>query len=95
MPPDAPAPRNRGKVWFHRSRAILWAIVGALSFPMGWANSVTLVWVASLYANVATDWGSAEAADDRQVLQRLDEILERLDRLEQIAESLTTARPGP
>ncbi len=62
------------KVWFHRSRAILWAILGLVSFPLGWANSVALVWAASVYANVAGDLGVAEAADDRQILERLDRI---------------------
>lgn len=68
------------KVWLHRTRAIIWAIVGALSFPLGWANSVVLVWIASLYANVSTDWGNGEAADDRPVIGRLDRILDRIDR---------------
>ncbi len=73
--------RPSGKIWFHRARAILWGIVGVLSFPLGWANSVVLVWIASLYANVSTDWGNAEAADDRAVLERLDRIEQKLDRL--------------
>lgn len=79
------ADKRRLKVWIHRSRAIVWAIVGALSFPLGWANSVVLVWIASLYANVSTDWGNGEAADNRELLDRLDrqdetlrEILARL-----------------
>ncbi len=62
------------KVWFHRSRAIVWALLGIVSFPLGWANSVALVWAASVYANVLTDVGAAEAADDRQILERLDRI---------------------
>ena len=69
---------TRRKVWFHRSRAICWAIVGVASFPLGWADSVVLVWIASLYANIATDIGSAEAADDREVLDQLAAIRDEL-----------------
>lgn len=58
-------------VWLHRSRAAAWAALGALSFPLGWANSVVLVWIASVYANVVSDWGAGEAADDRRVLDEL------------------------
>jgi hypothetical protein len=64
------------RVWSYRARAVAWAVVGVLSFVFGWANSVVLVWIASLYANIGTDLGSAEAADDR-------ELIDRLDRLEQ------------
>ncbi len=62
------------KVWFHRSRALAWIIVGAVSFPLGWANSVVLVWIASVYANTISDWTAGEAADDRAILERLDRI---------------------
>lgn len=75
---------TRWKVWFHRSRAVVWLIVGALSFPLGWANSVALVWIASLYANVFTDLGAAEAADDRQVLERLDRVEKLLVELREL-----------
>lgn len=71
--------RRRAKVWFHRSRAVLWALIGAVSFLLGWQNSVVLVWVASVYANVVSDWGAAEAADDRKVLQRLDQLAAEVD----------------
>lgn len=71
----------RAKVWFHRTRAILWAVVGVISFPLGWANSVVLVWIASVYANCLTDWGTAEAADDRALAERLDRIEQKLDAL--------------
>lgn len=76
-------PRRRGpwRVWLHRGRAVLWAIAGVASFPLGWANSVALVWFASVYANVVSDWGAAEAADDREVLDRLDRIEEILREL--------------
>jgi hypothetical protein len=66
--------KTRRKVWFHRARACGWVLFGVLSFVMGWANSVVLVWVASVYANALTDWGAGEAADDRQVTERLDRI---------------------
>jgi hypothetical protein len=71
----------RRKVWFHRSRAILWAVIGAASFPLGWANSVVLVWIASVYANCLTDWGAGEAADDRALAERLDRIEAKVDAL--------------
>lgn len=63
------------KVWFHRSRAAVWGVVGVLSFMYGWANSVALVWVASLYANIVSDIGAAEAADDRHVIEELEALM--------------------
>lgn len=42
-----------------------------------WPNSVAFVIIASIYANVKSDWGAAEAADDRDVIERLERI-ERL-----------------
>jgi hypothetical protein len=72
----------RTKIWFHRSRAIAWIIVGILSFVFGWQNSVVLVWIASVYANTVSDWGASEAADDRDVTGRIDEVNVRLDRIE-------------
>lgn len=65
------------RVWFNWISAGLWLCFGIVSFPLGWANSVALVWIASVYANTKTDWGAAEAADDHAVLERLDRI-ERL-----------------
>ena len=61
-------------MWFHYSRAAAWAIVGILAFALGWTESVTLVLIASLYANIVGDVGAAEAADDREVCNRLDRI---------------------
>lgn len=61
-------------MWFHRSRAVVWAIVGAVSFPLGWANSVVLVWVASAYANTVSDWTAAEASDNRELVALLTEV---------------------
>jgi hypothetical protein len=80
----------RRKIWFHRSRAIIWLVVGALSFVFGWQNSVVLVWIASVYANTVSDLGAAEAADDREVTGRLDDVSERLDRIEALLEQRET-----
>jgi hypothetical protein len=65
--------RSSGRIWFHRVGAIVWALllVPALKW---WPDSVAFVIVASIYANIKSDWGAAEAADDREVLDRLDEI---------------------
>lgn len=69
------------RVWFHRGRAIAWAAFGVLSFLTGWANSIALVWFASVYANVVSDWTAGEAADDREITVRLDAIDAKLSRL--------------
>lgn len=65
--------------------AALWGLLGVVAFMFGWQDSIPLVWVASAYANIKSDWGAAEAADDRAVMERLDrheqilaEILELL-----------------
>lgn len=63
------------KVWFHRSRAAAWALVGVLSFAYGWANSVALVWAASLYANIVSDWTAGEAADDRHIIDGMEALM--------------------
>lgn len=75
-------PRKPGwRVWFHRSRAAAWVLVGAASFPLGLANNIALVWLASVYANTVSDWGAAEAADDTELLARLDAADERAERI--------------
>jgi hypothetical protein len=71
---------TRARVYFHRGRAALWIALGAASFPLGWADSVVLVWIASVYANVVSDLGAAEAADDRDLTDRLDRIERHLER---------------
>lgn len=64
----------RARVWFHRISAGVWALIGAVSFAFGLQNSVALVWAASVYANVKSDWGAAEASDNTEILKRLDAI---------------------
>jgi hypothetical protein len=69
-------------IWFHRIGAILWTLM-IIPSMIWWKDAVWLVIIASLYANIKSDWGAAEAADDRQVLECLRQVLERLDELEQ------------
>lgn len=66
--------KRKLKVWMNKGSAVGWAIAGVLSFPLGWAYTVAFVTIASIYANVKTDWGTAEAADDRQVLDAIGEL---------------------
>lgn len=62
------------RVRLARLRAAAWAVVGVISFPLGWAQSVVLVWIASVYANVASEMATGEAADDRALVDRLERI---------------------
>lgn len=77
-----------GRVRFARVRAIMWALIGAVSFPLGWANSVILVWIASVYANVASEMATGEAADDKAVTDRLDRLESGQKRIEERQEQL-------
>lgn len=75
----------RARVLFHRCSAAFWGVLGLISFALGWQNSVAMVWLASVYANIKSDWGAAEAADDSAVTERLDRhermLVEILDHL--------------
>lgn len=66
-------------VAFHRTCAVLWALA-LIPALLWWSESVLFVIVASVYANVKSDWSAAEAADDRTVLARLDRIEQLLQR---------------
>ncbi len=72
------------RVWLHRGRAVAWVVFGVVSASLGWANSIALVWFASVYANVVSDWGAGEAADDSAVLARFDAMDRKLARLDEI-----------
>lgn len=74
------------RVWWHRSRALAWALIGIVSFPLGWSGSVVLVWIASVYANCLTDWGAGEAADDRGVLDEIAGLRRQVEHLTQLIE---------
>lgn len=70
------------RVWFARARAATWVILGIVSFPLGWANSVVLVWIASVYANVESGIAAGEAADDSAVLAELAHLRQAVARIE-------------
>lgn len=61
------------RVWFHRVSAFAWI---AMLYPAVryWPESVLFVILASLYANIMTAWSASEAADDRQILEKLDRL---------------------
>lgn len=61
------------KVWIHRGLAALWVLL-AIPGTIWWATSIYFVIVASIYANVASELATAEASNDREVLERLDRI---------------------
>lgn len=60
-------------VLFNRVCAVMWAVAVVPAW-LWWRESVLFVIVASIYANVKSDWGAAAAADDRPVLQELAEV---------------------
>jgi hypothetical protein len=62
-----------GKVWFYRARAAGWILAGAAAL-VWWRDSIVFVIIASIYANVSGDLGASEAADDRDICDRLDRI---------------------
>jgi len=74
---------SRRKVWAHRALAAVWALL-AIPGVLWWAESILFVIAASVYANVASELAGAEAADDRLIAARLDELAGRLDRIEQL-----------
>jgi hypothetical protein len=80
---------GEGRVRSARLRAIAWVIVGIASFPLGWADSVALVWIASVYANFVGELGAAEAADDEAVLSEVRALREQVAKLQATLDRLT------
>jgi hypothetical protein len=74
QPPDR---RAQFKIWFHRGRALIWVVL-TLAALRWWPTSVAFVMIMSGYANVVSDWTAGEAADDRDILERLQRIEELL-----------------
>ncbi len=68
---------RRRTVWFHRASAVVWLLLTVPAL-VWWSESVAFVIVASIYANVKSDLGAAEAADDRQVMDELHRVEELL-----------------
>ena len=67
---------GRHRVWAHRALAGVWVLL-AIPGVIWWAESILFVILVSLYANFASEMSAAEAADDRDVLRRLDRIERR------------------
>lgn len=70
------------RVWFNRLSAVGWVVAGIAAFPLHWAYSVAFVTIASIYANVKTDWGAAEAADHSEVLDEIRELKRMIKELQ-------------
>lgn len=62
------------RIWFHRSRAVGWVLLGIATFIFGLQDSVVMVWIASVYANVVSDWTAGEALDHKDLTKRLVRI---------------------
>lgn len=70
----------RRRVWIHRTATgacVLLAVPGVL----WWRDSILFVILLSLATQAWTTWGSAEAADDRELADRLDRIEAQLNTL--------------
>ena len=80
---------GEGRVRSARLRALAWATVGVISFPLGWASSVVLVWIASVYANVVGELGVASAEDDEAVLKEVRALREQVAKLTDTIERLS------
>lgn len=81
-----------GRVRFARLRALLWVVIGIVSFPLGWANSVVLVWIASVYANVESSIAAGEAADDEAVLTEVRALRQQVTKLGETIERLSQSQ---
>jgi membrane protein implicated in regulation of membrane protease activity len=63
----------RQKVWIHRAATVICVLL-AVPAILWWKHSILFVILLSLATQAYTSLGSAEAADDRPVLDRLDRI---------------------
>jgi hypothetical protein len=68
------ARKTNWKVWFGRVRAIAWLIGGLVALLAGATDSVALVWWASVYANAESGFATAEASNNKEVMEKLDRI---------------------
>lgn len=65
--------KRRPIVYFHQARAVAWVGL-TLAALKWWPDSVAFVIICSGYANAVSDWSTAAATDDSEVLERLDRI---------------------
>lgn len=71
-------------VWFGRGRAAFWVLAGGVAWATGHADSVALVWWASVYANIESGMATATAADNREVLAEVRALRGDVARLQSI-----------
>jgi hypothetical protein len=71
-------------VRFARARAVFWIALGVVSWPLGWMNSVALVWMASAYANAESGFATGAAFDDSELRNEIKAM--RGDMARQFAE---------
>jgi hypothetical protein len=69
---------SRRRVWIHRGATIVCVLL-AIPGILWWKDSILFVIMLSLATQAWTSYGAAEAADDRQLSGRLDQI-EALDK---------------
>jgi hypothetical protein len=81
-------------VWFGRARAAFWVAAGAVAWLTGHADSVALVWWASVYANIESGMATATAADDREVLAEVRALRGDVAHLESIVRGEQPHGPG-
>lgn len=60
-------------VWFHRGRALAWVGL-TLAALKWWPDSVAFVIICSGYANAVSDWTAGEAANDAEIMTKLDRL---------------------
>jgi hypothetical protein len=66
------------RVWFHRAGAVAWTLL-LIPALLWWSEAIWFLIIASLYANIKSDWGAAEAADDTAVMGELRELHRKMD----------------
>lgn len=76
----------RKRVLFHRVCALIWVLLLIPAY-LWWRDAIFFVIAASIYANVKSDWAASEAADDSAVLGAIEDLAERLERLEAASSS--------
>ncbi len=62
------------------TRVLVWLAMIPTAYMFGWLASVTFVALASLYANVASDYASwrSDVNPDADLMQRLEKKLDKL-----------------